>query len=395
MLRCSRILIRLTPVLLFAPCLWAVAGQTGNTGSTLLVDTDDACRLVIDDEDKGVITPDKSQKFKVSLGQHILKCTVESVPALAWRKIVDVKDSSQVAAVITLKALHVQYDQAVTKAKTQKDEATAAAARQLQEAEAAEKQREAARLGSSAPEKYSQYAAHFNAGRAAFAEAQDTKAQMKSASGESLLALQKNFASACDKAISELTQANDFVETADSANHANLLANIGASYLLEERYQEAIEKYEAAIGWAPDFAFYYVGLSLSRANAGRIDGAREACRIAIHHDTSTGGTCWMNLGAVLYNSGKIAESIEPLRIGASATPQNAIAWCLLGQALIRQRAVPEASDRAEAIAAFQWSLQLDQNGLSAEPSRAMLKSLNAPLNASSPLPAPTILAAAR
>jgi hypothetical protein len=108
----------------------------------LLVDTDDACRLFLDDEDKGVITSAQTQRFKVSLGEHILKCTIEAIPDLTWRKVVDVKDSSQVAAVITLKALHVQYDQAAAKAKSEKDQAEAAAAARLQEAKLEEKQRE-------------------------------------------------------------------------------------------------------------------------------------------------------------------------------------------------------------------------------------------------------------
>jgi hypothetical protein len=109
--------------------------------SVLLVDTDDTCRLLIDDEDKGVMSSDHSQKFNVSVGEHILKCTVEAVPDLFWRKVVDAKESSQVAALITLKALHLQYNQAVTKTKSQKEEADSAATKQLAEAEAAEKLR--------------------------------------------------------------------------------------------------------------------------------------------------------------------------------------------------------------------------------------------------------------
>lgn len=114
--------------------------QAPRPTSVLLIDTDDSCRLMIDDEDKGVISPDHSQKFKITIGEHILKCTVETVPDLVWRKVVEVKDTSQVAAVISLKALHVQYSQAVTKVKTQKEEADAASAKQMQEAIAAKKQ---------------------------------------------------------------------------------------------------------------------------------------------------------------------------------------------------------------------------------------------------------------
>lgn len=138
-----RYFVLLSVIFLLGPSLSAQTKQPVTKGSPLLVDTDDTCHLFVDDEDKGVISPDHSQKFNVTIGEHILKCTVDGVPDLVWRKVVDAKESSQVAAVIALKALHLQYDQALTKAKSQKVEADAAATKQLAEAEAAEKQRPA------------------------------------------------------------------------------------------------------------------------------------------------------------------------------------------------------------------------------------------------------------
>lgn len=138
-------LVLLAGIPLFSTFVIAQTRQPVTKGSALLVDTDDTCHLFVDDEDKGVITPDQSKRFKVDLGDHILKCTVEGIPDLVWRKVVSVKDSSQVAAVITLKALHLQYSQAVTKVQSQKQENESAAAKQLREAEAEEKQREDAK----------------------------------------------------------------------------------------------------------------------------------------------------------------------------------------------------------------------------------------------------------
>lgn len=123
----------------------ARAQQPKTKTATLLVDTDDVCHFFIDDEDKGQLSPDKSQKFTVGLGEHILKCKNDTISDLVWRKVVEVKDTSQVAAVVSLKSLHIQYDQAVAKAQNQKAEADAAAAKQLAEAQAEEKQREAAK----------------------------------------------------------------------------------------------------------------------------------------------------------------------------------------------------------------------------------------------------------
>lgn len=118
--------------------------QSAAKGAVLLIDTDDTCRLFIDDADKGIVTPAQSQKFSIGLGQHIVKCTIESIPDLLWRKVLEVKDSSQVAAAISLKGLHIEFDQAVTKARTQKADADATAQKELSEAEAEERARKGA-----------------------------------------------------------------------------------------------------------------------------------------------------------------------------------------------------------------------------------------------------------
>src|SRR5271157_2241537 len=134
---------------LVAGCLLASQGQTKPAAptsrartSTLLVDTDDTCRLVLDGNDQGVITPAQSKKIDVTFGDHVLKCTVESVPDLVWRKVVEVKTSEQVAAIVALKALHIQYDQAVAErnqaaAAEEKRKADLVAAEQKQQADLA------------------------------------------------------------------------------------------------------------------------------------------------------------------------------------------------------------------------------------------------------------------
>jgi hypothetical protein len=108
------------------------AQPPANQTAILLVDTDDTCQLFLDDEDKGEIVPDHALKFSVSLGEHILKCKIKSAPDLVWRKVVDVKSTSQVAEVVALRALHLQYDQAAA-AKAKNDQASAN--RQLEDAE--------------------------------------------------------------------------------------------------------------------------------------------------------------------------------------------------------------------------------------------------------------------
>jgi len=109
------------------------AQPPANQTVTLLVDTDDTCQLTIDDEDKGEITPDRDMRFSVSLGQHVLKCRIRNIPDLVWRKVVDVKSTSQVAEVVALRDLHLQYNQAAA-ARVKNDLANAN--RQLEDAQA-------------------------------------------------------------------------------------------------------------------------------------------------------------------------------------------------------------------------------------------------------------------
>ncbi|HEY2364316.1 MAG TPA: hypothetical protein VGK36_24570 [Candidatus Angelobacter sp.] len=110
----------------------AQSGQPSvDRSATLLVDTDDTCQLFVDDEDKGEITPDKALKSTVGLGDHILKCKIKSAPDVVWRKVINVKDTSQVAEVVALRPLHLQYDQ-MARAKND----PAAVNRQLEETDA-------------------------------------------------------------------------------------------------------------------------------------------------------------------------------------------------------------------------------------------------------------------
>jgi hypothetical protein len=87
--------------------------------STILIDTDDACRLSVDGSDEGVVSPDEVMKIKVRPGGHILKCIIEKAPDLIWRTVIATKSGEQAAALISLKALHTQHNQAAPQAAAQ------------------------------------------------------------------------------------------------------------------------------------------------------------------------------------------------------------------------------------------------------------------------------------
>lgn len=126
------LMLAVIPLLASAPLWRASASKTersaqgsANPKSVILVDTDDDCHLTIDDTDQGVVTPSQSKKVSVPPGEHVVKCVVDGVPDLVWRKVVEVKSSAQSAAMVSLKALHIQYNEAAAKAQRLKEEADA------------------------------------------------------------------------------------------------------------------------------------------------------------------------------------------------------------------------------------------------------------------------------
>src|ERR1051326_2445403 len=114
-------------LLVLIPALAAAVGaqaKSGPSAGVLLLDTDDSCRLTLDGKDRGLLKPDQTQTIILAPGDHIVKCTVEEVPDLVWRKIVQIKGQDQVAVLIALKALHIQYDEAAAKLKKQEGAAS-------------------------------------------------------------------------------------------------------------------------------------------------------------------------------------------------------------------------------------------------------------------------------
>jgi hypothetical protein len=96
---------------------------------------------VVDGNDHGIVSPSETKKIVIPFGQHVVKCTIESIPDLVWRKAIDVRTSEQVVAVVALKALHSQYDDARQQAVEDKHQEAAAEQQRHEAADAAEKQK--------------------------------------------------------------------------------------------------------------------------------------------------------------------------------------------------------------------------------------------------------------
>lgn len=82
--------------------------------------------------------------------------------------------------------------------------------------------------------------------------------------------------------------------------------NLGTSYMLAGRFEEALPVYQRAIAIGPDFRTY-TGLGLMHYYLGDYDQAIAAMRSAVNLRPNSHGP-WMNLGDVLYVSGRLEEA---------------------------------------------------------------------------------------
>ena len=117
----------------------------------------------------------------------------------------------------------------------------------------------------------------------------------------------------------------------------------------------------------PDPA-YYNNLGNCLARIGKTDDATAAYQQAIQLDPTNTAMYWRNLAVGLYNTGKIKESLDPLRKATDADPKSAQAWYLLGAALVFTMEFKQDGDKLVPVMqpgtmeAYQKAIDLDPNG---------------------------------
>jgi tetratricopeptide (TPR) repeat protein len=317
-----------------------VTGKQQRKPGLVVVDTDDPCHLTVDGADEGVISPTATKKLEVSAGEHILKCTIEDIPDLVWRKVVDIRDSHQMAAIILLKALHMQHEGAISQG--QKSGASIAEA------------------------KAAAVKVHFDAGLTALQQAEQLRTEMDNLPWDQQANMRSQLDQAAGTSVRELKTALEGISEID-VNLNVILAKLGEAYEVGDNYADAVGAYQKAVALEPD-PFYYNSLGNSLARIGRLDDAHAAYRKATELDPANAAAYWRNLAFGLYNSGRIKESIEPLKKATEADPNNAQAWYVLGAALVNTMEFKEEGDKVVPVAqlgtieAFQKAIGLDPNG---------------------------------
>ncbi len=214
--------------------------------------------------------------------------------------------------------------------------------------------------------KFAAMKGHFDAGTAALEQAKGIRAQMDKMPKDQQASMQGQLDTASGTAVTEFQAALEGTADTDS-NHPLVLAKLGESYEADAKYAEAADAYQKAVAVKPDPA-YYNNLGNCLARVGKTDEATAAYQQAIMLDPMNTAMYWRNLAVGLYNTGKIKESLDPLRKATDADPKSAQAWYLLGAALVFTMDFKQDGDKLVPVMqpgtmeAYQKAIDLDPNG---------------------------------
>jgi tetratricopeptide (TPR) repeat protein len=202
---------------------------------------------------------------------------------------------------------------------------------------------EAEKKKEEAENKFKAMKAHFDAGVASMATADNLKTQLKTATADQKATLQSQRTTACQSAAADFKQAEEGVGEKDVNNHSMILGNLGAASECAGNHEDAATAFQKASDLKPS-ANYYTGLATNLADVGasttdataaaaKFTDASAACDKAIALDPAAGGTCWKNLGIILSNKGRMKEAVAPLQKASLANPKDQLTWYMLGSAL--------------------------------------------------------------
>jgi tetratricopeptide (TPR) repeat protein len=150
-----------------------------------------------------------------------------------------------------------------------------------------------------------------------------------------------------------------------------ILSNLGLAYGGVGEYQEAITMLQQAAILKPA-AGTYMELGTDLAQVGKMPEATAACDKVLTVDSAAAKNmlsgCYKNVAIVLTNKGDLADAITPLQKATQLNAQDALAWKLLGDALIN--AITSKSEDSKmvyvihpgTVEAYQRYLQLEPNG---------------------------------
>jgi tetratricopeptide (TPR) repeat protein len=195
-------------------------------------------------------------------------------------------------------------------------------------------------------------------------------ARAKEAAAIKTLLAEVNTALAANDYATAATKLNEAVEKVPTCAECHV--QLGDIYTRQKQNDQAEAAYKKALEVDPKSAAAYDGLAALYNTTGRLDLAADAAAKALEiHGASGGGdaTSAYNAGAIMMNSGKIAEAKAQFQRAIQLDPNMAEAHFQLGMTFINEGNV------GEAIKSLEQYLQLAPNGPNSQMAKDMLPEL--------------------
>lgn len=174
---------------------------------------------------------------------------------------------------------------------------------------------------------------HFDAGIQAMNQVKALQQQLTTEPAAQQPATQTQITQLSQTAVTELEAAQQAASPTDS-NLPTILGNLGLAYELSGNHAQAADAFSKASALKPTDPGLLMGAATNLAYAGKLPDASADCDKVATLSPQTGGTCWRNIGVVLYNQNQMTAAVDPLQKATQADPTNADTWYLLGEALM-------------------------------------------------------------
>ncbi len=239
---------------------------------------------------------------------------------------------------------------------------------------------EAIKKEAAAKKQFAQLKQYFEAGRKAMDQIHALQAQVDAQPAAQQAQTKQQILQLSQTAITSLTQAQQVAGPTNS-NMPVILGNLALAYQDAGQHDKAADTFVKASQMEPTNPNYLLGAATNLAYSGKIQEASADCDKIAPISAITVGTCWRNLGVVLYNTSQLQAAVTPLQKATQANPNDADAWFLLGNALMNTMQSKMVNGKLTAVVvpgtveAFQKYLELAPNGPQADQAKQSLMAL--------------------
>ena len=165
----------------------------------------------------------------------------------------------------------------------------------------------------------------------------------------------------------------------DAKNQLVILSRLADSYGKAKQYDKAIDNFQKALALNPNDAELHNALGNTYAEMNKTAEAQAEFQKSAQLDPAAASRAYFNLGAIMYNQGKMDEAAEAFKKATEANPQYADAYFLEGRALMAKltldaktgKVIP-APGTQEALETY---LKLAPTGANAADAQAMLQTI--------------------